>query len=154
MHHHSNKNCTNKGKSRSPKTIDILKQKVTEKEEGVRLVMLPNQSVSEDMEASYPDLGSLKDSREGGPDESEEVEEGAGERGWDSSFGGAPLPKHLGQVSGNCCSIASWWGPICQYQVLMEISMTVVLVRVVQSPWAVQSPLSVPWFSVHFCHDL
>ena len=75
--------------------------------------MLPNQSVSEDMEASYPDSGSVKDSREGGPEESEEVEEGAGEGGRASSFGGAPLPKHLGQVSGNHCSTASGLGPIC-----------------------------------------
>ena len=46
--------------------------------------MLLNQSVSEDMETSYPDSGSVNDSREGGP---EEVEEGAGEGGQDSSFG-------------------------------------------------------------------
>ena len=31
------------------------------------------------MEASYPDLGSVNDSKEGGPEESEEVREGAGE---------------------------------------------------------------------------
>ena len=77
--------------------------------------MLSNQSVPEDMEASYPDSGSVNDSREGGPEESEEVEEGADEGGWKSSFSGAPLPKYLGQVSGNHCSIASRWGPICPY---------------------------------------
>ena len=65
------------------------------------------------MEASYPDSGSIKNFREGGLEELEEVKEGAGEGGCDSSFGGAPLPKHLGQVSGNCCSSASGWGPIC-----------------------------------------
>ena len=36
-------------------------------------MMLSNQSVSEDMEASYPDLGSVNDSREGGPEELEEL---------------------------------------------------------------------------------
>ena len=58
------------------------------------------------------DLGSINDSREGGPEESEEVEDGAHEGGWDSSSSGAPLPKHLGQVWGNCWGIASGWGPI------------------------------------------
>ena len=77
--------------------------------------MLSNQSVSEDMEASYPELGSDNDSKEGGLEELEEVNEGAGEGDQDTSFSGAPLPKHLGQVSGNHCSIASGWGPICQY---------------------------------------
>ena len=75
--------------------------------------MLLNKSVSEDMEASYPDSGSVNDSREGVPEESEEVEEGAGEGGLDSSFSRASLPKHLGQVSGNHCSITSGQGPIC-----------------------------------------
>ena len=69
------------------------------------------------MEASYPDLDSINDSREGGLEESEEAKEGAGEGGQDSSFGGAPLPKHLGQVSGNHYSSASGQGPTCQYQV-------------------------------------
>ena len=77
------------------------------------MVILPNQSVSEDTEASYPDLGSIYDSREGDPEESEEVEEGTGEGGWDSSFSGAPLPKHLGKVPGNHFGIASGQGPIC-----------------------------------------
>ena len=67
------------------------------------------------MEASYPDLGSVNNSKEGGLEESEKVKEGAGEGGHDSIFGGAPLPKHLGQVSGNCCSVASGWEPTCQY---------------------------------------
>ena len=84
------------------------------------MVLLLNQSVSEDKEASYLDSGSVNDSREGGPEESEEVEEGAGEAGLDSSFSGAPLPKHLCQVSGNCCGIASGWGHICRYRVLMD----------------------------------
>ena len=71
------------------------------------MVILLNQSVSEDMEASYPDSGSASDSREGGPEDLEEVENRAGEGGQDSSFSGAPLPKHLGQVSGNCWGIVS-----------------------------------------------
>ena len=84
------------------------------------MVILLNQSVSEDMEASYPDSGSVNDSREGGPEESEEVEEGAGEGGQDSSFSEAPLPKHLGKVAGNHWGIVSGQGPICQYLVLMD----------------------------------
>ena len=32
------------------------------------MVILPNQSVFEDMEASYLDLGSVNDSRKGGPE--------------------------------------------------------------------------------------
>ena len=36
------------------------------------------------MEASYLDLGSVNDSKEGGLEESEEVEDGAGEGGQDS----------------------------------------------------------------------
>ena len=59
------------------------------------------------MEASCPNSDSVNDCREGGLEELEEVKEGAGEGGWDSSFGGAPLLKHLGQVSGNCCGSAS-----------------------------------------------
>ena len=68
--------------------------------------------MSEDLEASYPDLGSVNDSKEGGLEESEEVKNGTGEGGQDSSFSRAPLPKHLGQVSGNCWGIASGWGPM------------------------------------------
>ena len=67
------------------------------------------------MEASYPDSGSVNDSKEEGPEELAEVKEGAGEGGYDSIFSGASLPKHLGQVSGNCCSVASGQGPTCQY---------------------------------------
>ena len=36
---------------------------------------------SEETEASYPDSGSVKDSRDGGSNELEEVEEGVGEGG-------------------------------------------------------------------------
>ena len=77
-----------------------MEQNETYKVEEVRVVMLSNQSLSgdEDMEAAYPDLGSVKDSKEGGPEELEEVKEGASEGGHDSSLSGAPLPKHLGQV--------------------------------------------------------
>ena len=68
-------------------------------------------SGDEDIEASQPDLGSVNDSKEGGPEELEEVKEGAGEGGCDSIFSGTPLPKQLDQVSGNCCSVSSRWGP-------------------------------------------
>ena len=45
------------------------------------------------MKASYPDLGSVNDSKEGGLEELEEVKEGAGEGGCDSIFSGAPSPN-------------------------------------------------------------
>ena len=38
----------------------------------------------EDIDASYPDSGSVRDSKEGGQDELEQVEDGAGEGGWKS----------------------------------------------------------------------
>ena len=56
---------------------------------------------AEEIEASYPDSGSVRDSKEGDPDESEEVEYGVGEGGWKLQTG-APLPKHFGHVVGNC----------------------------------------------------
>ena len=77
--------------------------------------------MSEDIEASYPDLGLVIDSKEGSPEESEEVEDGAGEGGPASNFNGAPLPKHFGQVLGTCWGAASGWGHIWQYQVLMYL---------------------------------
>ena len=46
--------------------------------------------MSEDTEASYPDLGSVIDSKEEGPEESEEVEDGVGEGGWASNLMGHP----------------------------------------------------------------
>ena len=67
------------------------------------------------MEASYPDSGFVNDSNEGGPEESEEVREGAGEVGCASILGGTPLPNHLGHVSGNFCGVASKLGPTCEY---------------------------------------
>ena len=45
------------------------------------MIIVLNQSMSEDMEASYLDLSSVIGSREGSPEESKEVEYGAGERG-------------------------------------------------------------------------
>ena len=62
------------------------------------------QSVSEDRveetEASYPDSGSVKDSRDGGPDESEEVVKRVGDGDLKPQVG-APLSKHLGHVIGH-----------------------------------------------------
>ena len=55
----------------------------------------------EEIEASYPDSSPVRDSKEGGPDESEEVEDGVGEGGQKSQCIGAPLPKHFSQVFGN-----------------------------------------------------
>ena len=53
------------------------------------------------MDASYLDSGLVIDSKEGGPEESEEVEDGVGEGGWESYLSGVPLPKHFSQVSSN-----------------------------------------------------
>ena len=55
---------------------------------------------AEETETSYPDSGSVGDSKEGGSNESEEVEDGVGEGGWKLQMG-APLPKHFGHVVGN-----------------------------------------------------
>ena len=115
MHHHLNKNCTNKGKT----TVKVPELKILcnkrkhkrRKELGLSCYQI---SLCLGMKI-WKILGSVNDSKEGGLEELEEGNEGAGEGGHDSSFGGAPLPKHLGQVSGNHCSIASGWGPICQY---------------------------------------
>ena len=70
-------------------------------------------SGDEDMKVSYPDSGSVKHSNEGGPEESEEVREEAGEGGCASILGETPLSKHLGYVSGNLCGVASKWEPTC-----------------------------------------
>ena len=78
------------------------------------------EDIAEDIEASYPDLGSVMDSKEGGLEESEEVEDGAGEGGQESLLSGAPLPKHFGQGLGTCWGVASGQGPSWQYQVLMH----------------------------------
>ena len=58
--------------------------------------------MSEDIEASYPDLGLSMDSKEGGLESSEEVEDRADEGGQVSNLNGTLLPKHFGQVSGTC----------------------------------------------------
>ena len=61
----------------------------------------------------------------------EEVREGAGEGCCDSIFGGTPLPKHLGQVSGNCCGVASQTGTHLLISSLDGLDMTTVLVRLI-----------------------
>ena len=57
--------------------------------------------MSEDRDTSNLDLGLVMDSKEGGLEESEKVEDGVDEGGWESFLSRAPLPKHFGQVSGN-----------------------------------------------------
>ena len=56
---------------------------------------------AEEIEASYPDSGSVRDSKEGGSDKLEEVEDGVGEGGWKLQCIGEPLPKYFGHVFGN-----------------------------------------------------
>ena len=69
---------------------------------------------TEETKASYPDSGSVRNSREGGPDESEEVEYGVGEGGLKLQTG-APLPKHLGHVKGSLWGVSSVQGLVWQY---------------------------------------
>ena len=42
-----------------------------------------SEDMVEDIDASYPDLGSVSDSKEGSLDELEEVEDRVGEGGWE-----------------------------------------------------------------------
>ena len=56
---------------------------------------------AEEIEASYPDSSPVRDSKEGDPDELEEVEDGVGEGGQKLQCIRAPLPKHFGHVFGN-----------------------------------------------------
>ena len=82
------------------------------------------QSASEDRveetEASYPNYGTVKDSRESGPNASEEVIEEVGDGGLKLQVG-APLPKDLGHVIGHLWGISSSLEPVCRYQVLMDL---------------------------------
>ena len=82
---------------------------------------------AEETEASYPDSGSVRDSKEGGSDELEEVEDGVG-KGGQKQQTGAPLPKHLGHVVGNLCGVSSVWGLVWQYQVLVDLVSPIVIV--------------------------
>ena len=66
----------------------------------------------EETKALYPNSGSVKDSRDGGLDESEEVVEGVGDSGLKLQVG-VPLPKHF--VIGHLWGISSSLGPVCQY---------------------------------------
>ena len=68
----------------------------------------------EEAEALYPNSGSVKDSRDGSPNESEEVVVGVGDGGLKLQVG-APLPKHLGHVIGHLWKASSSLGPVCQY---------------------------------------
>ena len=67
------------------------------------------QSVSEnkveETKASYPNSGSVKDSRDGSLNESEEVIKEVGDGGLKLQVG-APLPKHLGHVIGHLWGIS------------------------------------------------
>ena len=56
---------------------------------------------AEEIEPSYPDSGAVRDSKEGGPNESEEVEDRVGKGGLKLQMR-APLPKHFSHVVGNC----------------------------------------------------
>ena len=64
---------------------------------------------AEETKASYPDSSLVRDSREGGSNELEEVEDGVGEGGLKLQTG-EPLPKHLGHVIGSLWGVSSVWG--------------------------------------------
>ena len=66
----------------------------------------------EETEASYPDSGSVRDSRDGIPNELEEVVNGVSDGGLELQVG-APLPKHWSQVVGNLCGASSILGHDC-----------------------------------------
>ena len=74
---------------------------------------------AEETDASYPDSGLVRDSREGGSNELEEVEDDIGKEDW-KLLTGTPLPKHLGHVIGSLCGVSSVWGLVWQYQVLVD----------------------------------
>ena len=63
----------------------------------------------EETEALYPDSGSVRDSRDGSPDELEEVVNVVGNGGLKLQVG-APLPKHQGHVVGHLWGAASVLG--------------------------------------------
>ena len=69
---------------------------------------------AEETTASYPDSGLVRDSREGGSNESEEVEDRVGEGEWKLQTG-APLTKHLGHVVGSLCGVSSVQGLAWRY---------------------------------------
>ena len=52
-----------------------------------------SEDIAEDIEALYPDLVLVMDSKEGGLEELEEVEDTVGEGGWESQRSGTPLPQ-------------------------------------------------------------
>ena len=103
----------------------------------------------EETKASYPDSGSVRDSREGSSEKSEEVEDGVGEGGLKLQTG-APLPKHQGHVIGSLWVVSSVWGLVWQSQVLVDLvslwsqSQRVLTVH----PW------SSSWALVHLGHYL
>ena len=75
---------------------------------------------ADETEASYPDSGSVRNSREGGSDELEEVEDGVGEGGLKLQTG-APLSKYQGHVMGSLWGVSSVWGLVWPYQVLVDL---------------------------------
>ena len=83
-------------------------------------------SGDENMEASYPDSSFIRDSNEGGPEESEEVVDKVGEGAQASITGGegglmwTPLPKQFGHVPGSLWGNSSAQGPICLHQVWVD----------------------------------
>ena len=103
---------------RNEKVIIVNERTMWDIELGIYNTVLKDvlQSVSEDRvdetKAAYPNFGSVKDSRDGSPDESEEVVEGLGDGGLKLQVG-APVPKHLGHVISHLWGIFSSLGPVC-----------------------------------------
>ena len=111
---------------------------------------LLNQSMSEDMEASYPDSAYVNILEKGVQRNQRRWRTGQVKEVGIHVLRGHPLPKHLGQVSGNHWGIASWQGThlmiLSSNGLSMPVSWSV-------CPKSLGGPKSVPWSSVHFCHN-
>ena len=96
--------------------------------------------MSEDRDASYPDLGLVMDSKEGGLEESEEVEDRVGERGQELLLSGHML---------GCCL---WVRTPLAISSPNGLHIPIVLVRVFTGHGVVYSPWSMPWLPILFSH--
>ena len=102
----------------------------------------------EEAEASCPDSGLVRDSRDGSPNELEEVVNGVGNGGLKMQVG-APLPKHWGHVVGHLLG-----GHISSGVHLMVSSpsgLTIPLVKVTIG--FLVHPQSPTWVLIHLSHN-
>ena len=100
----------------------------------------------EETEASYPDSGSVRDSRDGSPDESEEVVHGASDGDLKLQVW-APLPKHQGHVVGHLWGPPQFWGLTLSSPSGLAIPLVKVTIGFLVHP---QSPT---WMLIHLSHN-